>query len=420
MITLAIAAGVIVLSLFASQPLAGLIGPSLGLDAAETSLVTTVTLLGYAGGLFLLVPLTDLIENRRLIGRTLTAGTLALFVAAVAPSAPLFLIASFLIGLTASAIQMLVPIAASLAPEAERGRVVGNVMTGLMLGILLSRPSASVIAEYAGWRWFYGLLAGLVALLTIIIARTIPERRPSQKTSYRGLLASLLVLLKEEPILRRRAGYQGLCMAAFGIFWTTVALRLALPPFNLGQTGIAAFSLTGAAGAVIAPIAGRAGDRGLTRPATILAHLSVIAAMVLAAMGGAGSADGMPGPVALAVMAFAAVILDLGVIADQALGRRAINMLRPEARGRLNGLFTGLFFIGAALGSSLSGLTWVLVGWSGACALGGLFGLAALALSLLGTDARRRLDATPGSHRVALRLGRPARLHPRRSQRRDP
>lgn len=381
MITLAVAAGIIVLSLFASQPLAGVIGPSLGLDAAETGLVTTVTLLGYASGLFLLVPLTDLLENRRLIARTLAAGTLALFGAAIAPSAPLFLIASFLIGLTASAIQMLVPIAASLAPEAERGRVVGNVMTGLMLGILLSRPSASVVADYAGWRWFYGLLAGLIGMLTIVIVRIIPERRPTQNASYLGLLASLLVLLRDEPVLRRRATYQGLCMAAFGTFWTSVALRLALPPFDLGQTGIAIFALTGAAGAVIAPIAGRAGDRGLTGPATVLAHLSVIAAMVLAAVGGSGPTGGMPGAVALVMMAFAAVILDLGVIADQALGRRAINMLRPEARGRLNGLFTGLFFIGAAVGSSLSGVAWVLVGWSGACALGGLFGLAALVLT---------------------------------------
>ncbi|SDN98438.1 Predicted arabinose efflux permease, MFS family [Methylobacterium phyllostachyos] len=379
---LAIAAGVIVLSLFASQPLVGVIGPSLGLDAAGAGLVTTVTLLGYASGLFLLVPLTDLVENRRLIGRTLTIGTLALLAAAVAPAAPLFLVASFLIGLTASAIQMLVPVAAILAPEAERGRVVGNVMTGLMLGILLSRPSASLVADYAGWRWFYGILAGLVGVLTLVIARVVPERWPNQTATYPGLIASLFELLRNEPVLRRRAAYQGLCMAAFGIFWTSVALRLAQPPFDLGQTGIAVFALTGAAGAVIAPIAGRAGDRGQTRPATILAHVGVIAAMVLAALAGAGSAGGIPGTVALPVMALAAVILDLGVIADQALGRRAINMLRPEARGRLNGLFTGLFFIGAAVGSSLSGLAWVLVGWSGTCALGGLFGLAALALSL--------------------------------------
>ncbi|WP_246692590.1 MFS transporter [Methylobacterium sp. WL64] len=383
----AVASGVIVLSLYASQPLAGIIGPSLGLGVSETGLVTTITLLGYAGGLFLLVPLTDLVENRALITRTLGAGAIALACAAVAPSASLFLVASFLIGVTASAIQMLVPTAAAIAPISERGRIVGNVMSGLMLGILLSRPAASLVAEYAGWRWFYGILAWLVALLTIVLARVVPERRPSQPTSYRRLIGSLLALLKSESVLRRRAASQGLCMGAFGVFWTSVALRLAEAPFDLNQTGIAVFALAGAAGAVIAPVAGRAGDRGLTRPATILAHLAILGAMALAACGGLAAPDIMPAPLALGAMVVAAVTLDLGVIGDQTLGRRAINMLQPDARGRLNGLFTGLFFIGAALGSSLSGLAWIQAGWVGVCAVGALFGTAALVLSLTDRNA---------------------------------
>ncbi|SFL93163.1 MFS transporter [Methylobacterium pseudosasicola] len=377
-----VAAGVIVLSLYASQPLAGIIGPSLGLGTTETGLVTTITLLGYAGGLFLVVPLTDLVENRALITRTLGAAVIALAGAAAAPSAPLFLVASFLVGVTASAIQMLVPTAAALAPVTERGRVVGTVMSGLMLGILLSRPAASLVAEYAGWRWFYGILAALVALLTIVLGQVVPERRPAQVASYPRLIASLLALLRREPVLRRRAASQGLCMGAFGVFWTSVALRLAEPPFNLSQTGIALFALAGAAGAVVAPVAGRAGDRGLTRPATILAHLAILGAMALAACGGAEPTAIMPAPLALGAMVLAAVLLDLGVIGDQTLGRRAINMLQPEARGRLNGLFTGLFFLGAALGSGLSGLAWVQAGWAGVCAVGALFGAAALVLSL--------------------------------------
>ena len=378
----AVAAGVIVLSLYASQPLAGIIGPSLGLGGTDTGLVTTITLLGYAGGLFLIVPLTDLVENRALITRTLSAAVAALAGAAAAPSALLFLVASFFVGVSASAIQMLVPTAAALAPASERGRVVGNVMGGLMLGILLSRPAASLVAEYAIWRWFYGILAALVALLTIVLGRVVPKRRPAQRASYLQLIASLLALLGQEPVLRRRATSQGLCMGAFGVFWTSVALRLAEPPFNLTQTGIALFALAGAAGAVVAPIAGRAGDKGLTRPATILAHLAILGALALAACGGAEVADIMPAPLALGAMVLAAVLLDLGVIGDQTLGRRSINMLQPEARGRLNGLFTGLFFLGAALGSSLSGLAWVKAGWSGVCAVGALFATAALFLSL--------------------------------------
>ncbi|MCJ2123776.1 MFS transporter [Methylobacterium sp. J-077] len=378
----AVVAGVIVLSLYASQPLSGVIGPSLGFGGTETGLVTTITLLGYAAGLFLLVPLTDLAENRALITRTLGAGVIALAGAAAAPSAPLFLTASFLVGVTASAIQMLVPTAAALAPVSERGRVVGNVMSGLMLGILLSRPAASLVAEYAGWRWFYGILAGLVALLTIVLARIVPERHPSEIASYPRLIASLFALLRQEPMLRRRSASQGLCMGAFGVFWTSVALRLAEPPFGLSQTGIAVFALAGAAGAVVAPIAGRAGDRGLTRPATILAHLAILGGMALAACGGAEVTGILPAPLALGALVLAAVILDLGVIGDQTLGRRAINMVQTEARGRLNGLFTGLFFIGAAAGSSVSGLAWVQSGWGGVCAVGALFGGAALVLSL--------------------------------------
>jgi len=382
MLLFATAVGIVVLGLYASQPLVGLIGPSLGLDPRETGLVTTLTLLGYASGLFLLVPLTDLFESRALIVSTLVADVLALAAVASAPTVPLFLFACFVSGATASAIQMLVPSAALLSPEAQRGRVVGNVMSGLMLGILLSRPAASVVAEIAGWRWFYGILAMLVTAITILLARVVPKRRPSGATSYARLIGSLYTILKQERVLRRRAAYQSLCMGAFGIFWTAIALRLSQAPFSLGQTGIALFALAGAAGAVIAPIAGRAGDNGRTRSSTLLAHMGVIVAMILAAIGGTSQLQSLVSPsIALGLLVAAAVLLDLGVIADQTLGRRAINLLRPEARGRLNGLFTGLFFLGAAAGSGLSGIAWVQGGWSAVCVVGAAFGLAALSLS---------------------------------------
>jgi predicted MFS family arabinose efflux permease len=381
----AVAVGVVVLSLYSSQPLIGLIGPSFGLAASEASLVTTLTLLGYASGLFLLVPLTDLVENRTVIVTTLAIDVLSLAAVTCAPTPSLFLLACYVAGVTTSAIQMLVPVAAQLSPEARRGRVVGTVMSGLMLGILLSRPAASLVAEFAGWRWFYGLLAALVAMLTVVLMFVIPRRYPRASTSYPRLIGSMWTILREESVLQRRALYQALCMGAFGVFWTSVALRLSAPPFSLDQTGIALFALAGAAGAVVAPIAGRAGDRGWTRGATLLAHLAVIGAMALAVIGGdvltlgtsAGSSN-----VALAILVTAAVMLDLGVIGDQTLGRRAINLLRPEARGRVNGLFTGLFFLGAAAGSGASGIAWVYLGWPGVCVVGAAFGGLALAVSL--------------------------------------
>ncbi|WP_448954522.1 MFS transporter [Labrys neptuniae] len=381
----AISVGIVVLGLFASQPLVGLIGPAFGFEPAEAGLVTTLTLLGYASGLFLLVPLTDFVENRTVIVATLAVEVGALAAIACAPSPGLFLGACYVCGLAASAIQMLVPSAAQLSAPAQRGKVVGNVMSGLMIGILLSRPAASLVAETAGWRWFYGGLALLVALLAAILAFIIPRHRPAGSGSYFSLIGSLWTILRQEPVLRRRAAYQALAMGAFGVFWTSVALRLAQAPFSLGQTGIALFALAGAAGAIVAPIAGRAGDRGWTRVATLLAHLAVICAMALAEIGGDLMTRGVsaqPSHAALAMLVAAAIVLDLGVIGDQTLGRRAINLLRPEARGRINGLFTGLFFIGTSVGAGLSGLAWAYAGWTGICTVGTAFGLAALAVFL--------------------------------------
>eukprot|EP01037_Dinobryon_pediforme_P018935 gene18935-19272_t len=380
----AISVGVTVLSLYASQPLVGLIQADFGLSTSEATLVTTFTLLGYACGLLLLVPLTDLVENRSLIVTTLAVDAMALASVAYAPNVPLFFIACFVSGVTASAIQMLVPVAAQMSAETQRGRVVGNVMSGLMLGILLSRPIASLVAEIAGWRSFYITLACLIAMLAVLLARVLPQRRPSASRGYGTLIVSMLTILREEPVLRRRATYQAFCMGAFGVFWTSVALRLSQPPFSLNQSGIALFALAGAAGAIIAPIAGRVGDRGWTRGGTLVAHASVILAMALAALGGDAMFRIMPGVsanAAVVLLGGAAVLLDLGVIGDQTLGRRAINLLRPEARGRINGLFTGLFFFGAAAGSGLSGIAWAYAGWLGVCLVGTAFGIAALAAS---------------------------------------
>lgn len=378
------AVGIVVLSLYASQTLISAIGPSLGLRAGTSGLVTTLTLLGYAAGLFFLVPLTDMVENRALISGTLAVDVLALAAVAVTTNAPLFLLACFVSGVAASAIQMLVPVAAALSPEAQRGRVVGNVMSGLMLGILLSRPIASLTAEMVGWRWFYGGLSVVVAALAAVLARRIPTRGQAGAgaLAYPRLILSMWTLLWQEPIVRRRAMSQALCMAAFSMFWTAVALRLSQAPFGLGNTGIALFALTSAGGAIVAPIAGRAGDRGWTRRTTLLAHATVIAALALAAVAAEGQ---WRWPAAsLVALGLAGLLLDMGVIADQTLGRRAVNLLRPEARGRLNGLFTGLFFLGAAGGAALSGFAWVHGGWLAVCIGGAAF--AALAGALTATS----------------------------------
>ncbi|MDL2399195.1 MFS transporter [Rhizobium mayense] len=372
----AIATGVIIINLFSPQTLVGVIGPSLGFSENGAGLVAMASLLGYAAGLFFLVPLADLVENRRLVLRMLVSALVAAVAAAFAPTGWSLLVFLFLLGAACSAIQILVPIAAAMTPPEHRGRVIGNVMSGLMVGILLSRPLASLVADFWGWRSFYAVSAAALAVLTAVLALRLPERRPLISSSYVSLIASLWHLLRNEPVLRIRAVTAALVMASFSLFWTAVALRLAQPPFSLGQAGIALFALVGAGGAAATSPFGRMGDRGWTRVATTASHLILIGAMALSAW--AGEATTSQSAICLVLLGAGAVMLDVGVTGDQTLGRRAINLLRPEARGRINGLFVGIFFLGGAVGSALAGTAWSWGGWTAVCAAGAVFGAAAL------------------------------------------
>jgi predicted MFS family arabinose efflux permease len=376
----AIATGIIITNLFAPQTLVGIIGPSLGFSESGAGLVAMASLLGYAAGLFFLVPLADLMENRQLVLRMLVSAMVMAIAAAFAPTGWSLLIFLFLLGAACSAIQILVPIAAAMTPPEHRGRVIGNVMSGVMVGILVSRPLASLVADFWGWRSFYAVSAAALALIAAVLALRLPERRPLASASYGALIGSLFQLLRDEPVLRLRAFTAALMMASFSLFWTSVALRLAQPPFSLGQSGIALFALVGAGGAAATSPFGRMGDRGWTRIVTLISHLILLAAMALAAWaGGIRSGD----PLALLILlGVSAVMLDVGVTGDQTLGRRAINLLRPEARGRINGLFVGIFFLGGALGSALAGTAWDFGGWVAVCAGAAGFGVIALITGL--------------------------------------
>lgn len=382
----ATAVGVIVMNLFAAQTLTGAISRSLHLAPEFSGLAAMLPQLGYAVGLVLLVPLCDLLENRRLIVRTLACCAGFLAIAMLTESRVLFLAAVFLAGAATSVIQMLVPMAASMAPESHRGRAVGNVMSGLMLGILLSRPAASLIAGSAGWRAFYGLAAVTDALVAIVLYVKLPAHLPAMPKRYPALLYSLWTLLRTEPVLQRNAASAALVMGAFSAFWTAIGLRLVQPPFSFDMNGIALFALAGAAGVIVTPLAGRAGDRGWGRMALLAGHLTMLAALVGIGMAGAGwggfSASAHP-VLAVAILVAGAAALDAGVVTDQTLGRRAINLMDPAARGRLNGLFVGVFFVGGALGAALSGAAWASAGWTGVCVVGCIFTGLAFVLRLM-------------------------------------
>ena len=380
-VLMALACGVVVANIYYAQPLVGLIGPAVGLSPETASLVVTLTQVGYGAGLVLLVPLGDLLENRRLVVVTLCSTVVALLVAAVAPSASLFLTAAFLIGVTSVAVQMLVPLAAHMAPEASRGQVVGNVMSGLLLGILLARPVSSLIADSLGWRAVFGLSAVVMVGFAVLLWRVLPQRRPKGQSSYGALLGSLGRLLVRTPVLQRRTVYQTMMFASFSLYWTSVPLLLMGAPFHLSQRGIALFALSGAAGALVAPIAGRIADRGWTRPATGFA-LAMAALSFFVARAGEGS---------IALLVLAGLLLDMGVQMNMVLGQRAIYSLGAETRSRMNAIYMAIFFLGGAAGSALAGYAFAVGGWAPVTWIG--FAFPALGLLFYLTEFRGRRSA---------------------------
>jgi predicted MFS family arabinose efflux permease len=384
---LAIACGLIVANIYYAQPLAGPIGQALGMDASEAGLCVTLTQIGYGLGLLFVVPLGDLVETRRLVLGALAVSVAALLGAATAKSGMVFLAASLVVGISSTAVQVLVPFAANLAPAHVRGRTVGMVMSGLLVGIMLARPVASLFDDLWGWRAIFYFAAGMMAALAGALLFLLPARRPEAGTPYRELLASMVRLYRTTPVLRRRAFYQTLLFGAFTLFWTTSPLLLAGPEFRMSQRGIALFALAGVAGAFAAPLAGRMGDRGHSRAATGIAMTSVLAGFALTRLlHGGTSAHTSRG--ALALLTLAAILLDFGVQASLVIGQRAIYTLGAEYRSRLNGLFMATFFAGGAVCSAVGAWAYARGGWG----LASLIGLALpmVALGYFATERRER------------------------------
>jgi predicted MFS family arabinose efflux permease len=366
---IAISAGLAVANIYYAQPLIELIANELGLHAGLAGLIVALTQLGYGVGLLLVVPLSDRFENRKLVVAALVGVVIGLLGVALSNSALTFLIATFIVGISAVATQILVPFASHLASPEERGRVVGIVMGGLLGGIMLARPFSSSIAGWLGWRAVFYVSAVLMIVLIVVLMRALPPRRPPPGVTYWQIMGSLPGLIRGTPVLRRRAFYQGMLFAAFNTFWTSVPLLLS-DRFGFGQQGIALFALAGAAGALAAPLAGRLADRGLTRPATGVALAATLVAFVASGAGGQIHS--------LFVLVAAALLLDAAVQVNQVLSLRTIYMLAPEQRGRLNGLFMTFVFICGSAGSLLAPAVYVAWGWVGVAALGSLFCAAAL------------------------------------------
>ncbi|MGY4531886.1 putative MFS family arabinose efflux permease [Pseudomonas sp. TE3786] len=364
--------GVIVANIYYSQPIIELIAPDIGISATAASLIVSLTQIGYALGMLFLVPLGDLLENRRLMIITALVSVASLLAAAFTTQPHAFLLVSLMIGLSSVSVQILIPLAAHLAAEESRGRVVGGIMGGLLLGILLARPLSSLIADHLGWRAVFMIAAAVMSVIVVILATTMPTRQPAHTATYGQLLLSLGKLFKREPVLRQRALMQGCMFAAFSLFWTAVPLELARN-HGLSQTQIALFALVGAIGAVAAPIAGRLADAGHTRVTTRLALLLATLCFLPAFI---------PPSNTVIALALTGVVLDFCVQMNMVLGQRAIYALDAASRGRLNALYMTAIFVGGALGSSLASALFDHTGWLGIVALGSAFPLLALGIFL--------------------------------------
>lgn len=371
---------VIVMNLWVPQMVARPIAAAFHASSWWIGVAAMLPQLGYAAGLLLCVPLADLHENRRLILLLMSGCMLCLLAAMAAPALSVLLVAITLAGAASSAIQVLVPLAATMAPPEERGRAVGNIMSGLMAGILLARPLGGAIADVAGWRAVYGVLGVAVGVAALVLARRLPVRRPPESPRYGALLASLGRLLRDEPVLRQGAIVAAWGMGAFSAFWTSAALLLAQPSFGLSARAVALFALCGAGGVLAAPLAGRAADRGHGRRWSIGGHATGLVAAAVAACAGLGLAG--HGAAAIALLAGAALVLDAGGTADQTVSRRAINLLSPAMRARLNALYVAVFFVGGGAGSVASGVAWSWGGWGAVCAVQAACSFVALVLAV--------------------------------------
>lgn len=382
---LAITAALGVAPVYYSQPMLGLIGPDLGVSERVAGLVPTLTQLGYALGILFLAPLGDRFDRRRVILVKASVLAITLLLAAAAPSIGVLLVASLATGVAATLAQDIVLAAAVIAPAAHRGKVVGMVMTGLLLGILMSRVVSGYVAGLAGWRTMFAIAAGSVALTGVAAWFGLPGFPPTTRVTYSALLASLGQLWRTHGSLRRAALAQGLIAVGFSAFWSTLAMLLHGAPFHLGSEAAGAFGMAGAAGALAAPMAGRLADRGGPERVTWIG--SCLAIVSFAAM---ALLPTLSPHAQLCLLAICAMGFDLGVQVTLVAHQTIVYGLDPAARSRLNAvLFVGMF-VGMATGAGLGSLFFAQWGWPAVTALATATACAALAVRLWRSPVTRR------------------------------
>ncbi|WP_431896418.1 MFS transporter [Nonomuraea sp. bgisy101] len=374
LLLMSVATGLAAAGNYFAQPLLDLIGRELGLGPSLAALVVTAAQAGYALGLILLVPLGDLVERRLLAVSLYAATAVFLLMSATAANGTVLLASTALTGLTSVGAQVVVPFAVTLAAPAERGRVVGTVMTGLMLGLLLARTASGALSDLGGWRTVYWVNAVLMALMAVLLRVFLPRLGgDDRRLSYPKLLRSTVAMYRYEPLLRWRAGIAALSLASFSVLWTALTFLLVRPPYSWSESAIGLFGLVGAAGALTATVAGRLADRGHVQTVTGAGTVLLVASWLAIATGARS----------LVWLLVGVIVLDLAHQAVLNSSQNVLYALRPEARNRINSAFMTSLFIGGAVGSALTSAVWVHGGWTGVCLLGAALSAGTVALWVL-------------------------------------
>ncbi len=386
---MSVCTGLSAASLYYAQPLLDSIRRAFHTSTGTAGLVVSITQIGYITGLVLLVPLGDMIVRRVLLP-TMVAG-LALFLVLVStsPSVGLLLAGSFIVGALSVAAQITVALAASLASDAERGRIVGTVMSGLLLGILLARTASGYLAQLGGWRTPFRVAAVVMAVLAVVLWRTLPRegRRPAVR--YARVLASVPSLLRDEPVILLRSAYGASAFGAFNALWTPLAFMLSSSPYHYSTSTIGLFGLLGVAGALAASFAGRIADRGHANLMTVLTAATMLASWLPIAFGHRS----------LASLIVGIVVLDFAVQGLHITNQSIIYGVRPEARSRITSAYMSCYFVGGVIGSVGASAAYSAAGWTGSAAVGAAFGVVALGLWAGHAGLRRR----PGPARTPRR-----------------
>lgn len=371
---LATALGALAANLYYAQPIISQISSSIGLSVEAAGLVVTLIQGGYGLGVLLLVPLGDIVEVKKLVLMMVVLTTFGVLGLAFASTIATYFLAALITGLGASSAQVLVPYSSHLVEVERRGQVVGTLMSGLMIGIMLSRPLSSYLTDLFSWHAIFIFSSLLMIALGAVLFKVMPQKNPDKKDlKYLGLLKSMFHLYKTEEILRRRSIYQAFMFGSFCLFWTASPLYLMSSEYHFSQSEIALFALAGVAGAIIAPLAGKFADKGHIGSGTLSAMLCVSISFLV------GHFHFENRYLVFAILVVCAILIDAGTIANLVLGQRVIFSLPAQMRSRINGLHVATIFIGGALGSGIGAWSYVKGGW----ALSSLIGFSAPVVALL-------------------------------------